>query len=394
MKLLFVHDCPFFISENGAVYNQGSLPSFVWDNYLAFFDTVTVYSRRGNEEHRVTLSSKQNVTFYLTESYNSVGAFFLNYVKIRRELRSLFSSVDVILVRLPSILGFIAGHLALKEGKKIIVEQVGSAYEAFASHGSLLGNLIAPFSQIINKRIVEKSDYIVYVTETKLQKEYPVPLEPYKVLALSDVVIEEIIELNEENVASRFQSSVFKIGLIGGFDTHYKGQDILLKAISRLPSDIKANIELYFIGKGSTNWIIKLAENLNLANNVKTIRALPAGTMILEFLDTLSLYVQPSLTEGMPRALLEAMSRGCPVLGSRVGGIPDVVSHHLLHRGGDFVKLAIDIEILYRDRDLLLREAYRSLGKIKPYLRENLNRKRFDFYRMIVKELSIDKGSN
>ena len=42
----------------------------------------------------------------------------------------------------------------------------------------------------------------------------------------------------------------------------------------------------------------------------------------------MDIYIQPSLTEGLPRALIEAMSRGLPCLASRAGGIPELLPEH------------------------------------------------------------------
>ena len=57
-------------------------------------------------------------------------------------------------------------------------------------------------------------------------------------------------------------------------------------------------------------------------------------------MDQVDIYIQPSLTEGLPRGLLEAMSRGCPAIASRVGGIPELLGNSCLHRPGDAEGLA------------------------------------------------------
>ena len=51
---------------------------------------------------------------------------------------------------------------------------------------------------------------------------------------------------------------------------------------------------------------------------------------IFEWLDSIDIYVQPSRQEGMPRALIEAMSRGIPAFGAKTGGIPELLPEQYL----------------------------------------------------------------
>jgi glycosyltransferase involved in cell wall biosynthesis len=74
---------------------------------------------------------------------------------------------------------------------------------------------------------------------------------------------------------------------------------------------------------------------------------------VSECLAALDLFVLPSLNEGMGRVLLEAMAEGCPVVATRVGGIPDIVNDGttgLLVPPRDDRALAEAILILLRDR--------------------------------------------
>ncbi len=385
MKLLFVHDHPFKV-DNDIVYSSGSFPYFLWDNYLCFFDDIIVFGRCSNKPgHKVVLARKddQKVKFKLTKYYTGIYYFFINLNKIKLELKKETKNVDIVLIRLPSVLGFLAAIVAYRNNKKIIVEQVGNAKEAMSTQGSLLGKIAAPFFEIINKRIVKNADYVSYVTLSKLQKDYPSLAFQ---TSISDVIIEKVCSFSELDIR-RFNSQEIKIGVIGGFDVRYKGQDVVLKALSMLDDTIKNNIEIYFIGKGNSNWLVEAAKKVGLKENIKFIGPKKSGEDVFQFLKTLSLYIQPSLTEGMPRALLEAMSVGCPVLGSKVGGIPDVINEEFLHKPGDFKMLSKQIYQLFQDRDLLENEAKRSLKFVNPFQKDILNEKRKKFYIHILNDL-------
>ncbi|GGW22067.1 glycosyltransferase [Arenibacter certesii] len=385
MKLLFVHDHPFY-DRNQKVYSGGGLPSDTWPKYLKNFTTLTVFGRKSFElKDQKVLSSHEHTSFYLTENYSSLTSLVLNYQNLEKELLIVIDNVDVVLIRLPSVLGIIAARIANNQKKKIWIEVVGNAREAFSTHGSIFGKIFAPIFDILNKKAVKEANFVSYVTQSKLQLDYPSNTNAITA-SISNVIINNIIPYTEIE-AERFTSKNLKICLIGGFDAKYKGQEFLLRAVKLLPPSQQLNIELYLIGKGDFKWVVDLAKKLNIHTNIKFIGSLESGKPILNILKEMSLYIQPSLTEGMPRALLEAMSMGCPVMGSRVGGIPDVVSEDLLHKKGDIKNIANQIEMLISNRQRLLDESLRSLKIIKPYLKTNLDIKREEFYTSMNKAL-------
>lgn len=387
MKILFVHDHPFYQDNENKIYTGGAFPTNIWNNYLMNFDEINIYARRSkNLASKKSISSGNiNVKFHLTDLYTSVLGLFKNINLVKNELTDLIRKNDVILVRLPSVLGLIAAEIAIKLNKKIWVEQVGNAREALGMHGSLMGKIAAPIFEKLNRKYVLKANYVTYVTKYKLQKDYPHSNKAI-VTNLSNVIINKILNNNElEDV--RFFSKVIKIGLIGGFDVRYKGQDVLLKAIYELPKEIKSNTELCFIGKGNFEWIVEIAKSYNLEENIKFIGSLTPGDEINEMLSKLSLYVQPSFTEGMPRATIEAMAMGCPVIGSNVGGIPELISNSFIHDSGNYQLLSKHILELYNDRKLLKDESKRSLEKAEDYLLDNLINRRKYFYSLINSEI-------
>ena len=151
----------------------------------------------------------------------------------------------------------------------------------------------------------------------------------------------------------------FVAGYIGRLSVE-KGVDNILKALAALKNEgipVKAMI----LGDGPLRRDLEeMASRLNIAELVLFLgfRQEPAA-----YLEAMDLFILPSLTEGTPMALLEAMSAGVPVIASSVGGIPDIVKdgeNGLLIRSGDFTGLSKAIERLLREpalRSLLASKA-------------------------------------
>ena len=53
----------------------------------------------------------------------------------------------------------------------------------------------------------------------------------------------------------------------------------------------------------------------------------PAQADVLPWLQSIDIYINSSSSESFPNALLEAMACGCCVIGSKVGGIPELITH-------------------------------------------------------------------
>ena len=102
-----------------------------------------------------------------------------------------------------------------------------------------------------------------------------------------------------------------------------KGLEWLLKAAPRVLAQFPQAC-FVIIGDGPlVGELRQLASELGIGLRVVF---LGAREDVPECLAALDLFVLPSLNEGMGRALVEAMAMGCPVVATRVGGIPDIVA--------------------------------------------------------------------
>jgi glycosyltransferase involved in cell wall biosynthesis len=127
-----------------------------------------------------------------------------------------------------------------------------------------------------------------------------------------------------------------------------KGAFELLRAFARLASKFPT-ATLVCAGDGEGEQLKKLAADLGVADRVECPGWLSAEQMADE-LRRASIYALPSHQEGVPIALLEAMSHSLPVITTPVGGIPEVIESD---RNGVMVTPG-DVDAIERELEKLL----------------------------------------
>lgn len=122
---------------------------------------------------------------------------------------------------------------------------------------------------------------------------------------------------------TRFCSQGFTVVSIGRLSRE-KGYDILLRAFASLNKNLP-HTRLLIIGEGPERERLEaLAHELNLDGKIM----LPGyRNRAWRYLKACKVFVLSSLTEGLPITLLEAVQTGIPVIATRVGGIPSIISN-------------------------------------------------------------------
>lgn len=111
------------------------------------------------------------------------------------------------------------------------------------------------------------------------------------------------------------------IGTVGRL-TPVKGIPYLLQA-ARILLRQGADVKILIVGDGSIRQdLMTQTQDLGISENVVFLGHREDTDELLQAMD---IFVLPSLSEGIPMALLEAMRAGCPVVASAVGGIPEVI---------------------------------------------------------------------
>jgi glycosyltransferase involved in cell wall biosynthesis len=144
----------------------------------------------------------------------------------------------------------------------------------------------------------------------------------------------------------------------GGSIGPVKGQLVLARAFARLaPSFPEWTLE--FIGREGDpayrKQIDQVAASLSNPEKIRFAGVIGDFKILIEQLRRTAIYAQPSFIEGLPLALQEALSFGCPAVASAINGIPELIDpgiNGFLVPPGDEKALAEALEKLMKDENL------------------------------------------
>lgn len=389
MKVVFAHDHVFKKDINENLYTAGSFNNSVWKRYLNHFNEIIVTARIDNE----VINSNQSFNdFNLSEtlfvpipSLSGPLSKFKNKEAATARIKEALGASDALIARLPSETGNLAIKIAKDMGKPYAVEVVACVWDALWNYGKVQAKLYAPFATNKMKNLIKEAPYVMYVTNTFLQNRYP---SQGKVQNVSNVELQQVIESNLSNRLIKIENSkqLYKIGMIGNLNNRIKGWDIALRALDRLNKK-GIDFEFQILGDGEKEHWINFAKKLGIADKIKFCGTLPSGEPVLKWLDSIDLYLQPSFQEGLPRAVIEAMSRACPIVGSTAGGIPELIDTRCTHKPGDYKGLSEILFTIMLDLELSKHFSEQNYEESKNYKKEILDERRTEFWSDFTKTI-------
>ena len=138
------------------------------------------------------------------------------------------------------------------------------------------------------------------------------------------------------------------------------------------------------MGNGDSSYLKGLAAKFGVEDRVVFCGGLP-HEKVFSWLDSIDIYIQPSQTEGLPRALIEAESRGLPCLGSRIGGIPELLQESAIFDIKKRPAQNIANIIAKLSKNTLSEMSTHSLEVALRFDRSSLEKRRSDFYHSFYK---------
>lgn len=373
-KLIFVHDLCFYESEDLGIFTGAGLPEVYFDRFFnigiksvniisrKFFDSTDNiialgYSRVKN--NRITLKHGCN------RNYSILFNPFFTY-KIYR----LLKSSDFLVVSLPSIIGLYILILNLIVKKNYSIEVAGDD-DMFSSKTG--GWIITVILKIVMRSFVKKAKGVIYVTQYLSSKFKNDKLS----IVASNVNIPSIVFRNSLT-QPLLNNKVVNIGFVGGL-VKRKGVAIILSALADLVENGIKNIKMHFVGGHADFEWTKIIDSHGLSKYI-IFHGICDTEKVFQIYELFDIYLQPSYTEGLPRATIEAMSRGIPVIATALPGFEEILDQSQLIEKGNYLELSKLIKRLMEDFIFWNNCSRNNSNKAAEYLYEKLHFKRTCYY--------------
>jgi teichuronic acid biosynthesis glycosyltransferase TuaC len=213
------------------------------------------------------------------------------------------------------------GYSALQIGKALSVPVVAM------SIGSDIHSIGDRLSAMHTRTVLREVDFLVTVSDDLRKKAVAMGAPPEKTRAIingCDLSVFRVEDRLEARQKLHIDPAAEAVVYVGRMDVK-KGLRELVAAASALHPQ-RPNLHVYLVGEGPDRSLIQSAIQANNATNY--IHALPACAFddVAVWMAAADLVTLPSYMEGCPNVVLEALACGRPVVATRVGGIPEIMS--------------------------------------------------------------------
>jgi glycosyltransferase involved in cell wall biosynthesis len=386
MNVVVTLEQRFDRTPDGKVWTQVAFAYSFWTRYLQVFDSVRVVARVRdvpNVPSDWQEANGEGVSFFAIPYYIGPWQYLLKSRQVNQAARNSVGPDDAVIFRLGSQIASCIQPMLFRSGHPYGVEVVADPYDAFAP--GAIKHPLRPFLRWSSppnlRRQCARACAAAYVTESALQRRYPPASGVFSTHYSS-------VELPNSAFAAapRFDDldkQPFTLISVGTLAQLYKAPDVLIDAVASCVES-GLNLRLILVGDGKHRPELEArSQARGMTDRICFLGQLTAGDAVRAELNRADLFILPSRQEGLPRAMIEAMARSLPCIGSTVGGIPELLQPEDMVPPGDAVALANKIREVVTDRDRMVRMSARNLEKAKDYRDEVLCEQRNEFYRYV-----------
>ena len=386
MSKLLVSCDDYCYCANGQFYLR-PFGDILLKRYLAVFDTIKVVIRtRCVDEkdlgvYRIPVDSRIEVV--PIPFFQGPIQYIKEYRGIKRSLINVTEVCDACIVRLPSGIAFKVYKIARRCKLPIGVEVVANPQE-LSQTGGIISRLCWKWLHLDLKRCCAYADAVSYVTEHTLQKIYQAKREGCYTTYYSSV------ELPSEHFTSPrslpTKKTITLCHISNPINNLSKGHDVFIRVIKKL-RDSGYDVVGRVAGEGS------LLPHLKAFALEQGVEDYVIFDGFLQVDELRKLYIEsdimlfPTLTEGLPRVIIEAIATGMPCLSTPVGGIPELLSADDLFNPKDVDGFTKRIIELISDDNVYTECSNMYFTKAQSYASSELSIRRFGFYNFLKSQI-------
>jgi len=340
------------------------LPKWLAGTEIATYNIAKHLARRGHEVHVITTLDEGLPKENMEEGFYVHRVFwrkirFLGIVSFWIKIFFVLKKINPDIVHAQSIGIGISGFLANKILKKPYVAW-GRGSEVY---------LPSTFKNTISKLVLRNADAVIALTQdmkNEMQKfcDCDISVIP------NGIDTERFENLSKEDIRKRLKiKEDEKIITFVGTLRPVKGLRYLIEAM-KIVRDKDKNVRLVLVGDGEEREKLeKLVEKFGLKECVKFIGSVQ-NEEIPQYMVTSDVFVLPSLSEGFPNVVLDAIASGLPIVATKVGGLPEIIEDS---KNGFLVKpknpeqIAEKILLLIKDDELRKRISKANKGEAERY---------------------------
>lgn len=386
MNVMVTMEQRYYSDQNGLIWTPCAHDYQFFTRYLEIFEHVSVLARLKPVDTVPTgwkCANGPGVSFIGVPYFVGPMEYALRSWQVYRAVYRAVQSIDAAILRVPSTIADVAQMVLTRCGRPYALEVIGDPYDVFAP-GAVRHPLRRVFRLIYPyqlRRQCRNAYAVTYVTKQALQSRYPAGGGAFQ-SSYSDV------ELGDDAFSSARKPSDYRktrltLIHVGMLEQLYKAPDVLIEALA-ICIQAGLPLRLVFVGDGKYRRHLEgLAAKLDVLERITFTGSLPNGQAIRHELDKADVFVLASRVEGLPRAMIEAMARGLPCIGSTVGGIPELLEPEDMVNSVNAAALSRKIRDIVTDPERLARMSSRNVEKAKAYDEAYLHEARLGFYRFV-----------
>jgi glycosyltransferase involved in cell wall biosynthesis len=285
------------------------------------------------EEHkklsRIPLNLKTKLELIFTHTYRGIMDYYKKLPKMLFSnffsLREVMKKSDLIFLRIPTMNTFLTYFLIKIYKKPFITYQVGDEKEIvrnstkYNNFSRFLAHTMASIHSALYKKIIKKAAVSFFLAPQLME----LTKKKNSIFFFTSLITDQDISYHQMNADMTSPINLLYVGRI----SNEKGLAYLVHAVKNLiQKGLVTNLTLCGEGKEKDE-LERLASELDIKNNIRFTGQIP-WEKIKRIYSSHDIFVLPSLSEGVPKVILESMAAGLPVIATRIGGIPNLINQN------------------------------------------------------------------